>query len=90
MLFNVFSPSTEPVTLFKELSKKEWVQYIVGFLFAQLVAANIIITGVKLTSTILMGWLNNSLAMFIILMGLASAGFIMNKLTPEKLKAFYT
>ena len=90
MLFNVFSPSTEPVTLFKELSKKEWVQYIVGFLFARLVAANIIITGVKLTSTILMSWLNNSLAIIVILMGLASAGFIMNKLTPEKLKAFYT
>lgn len=77
-------------TLIKQFSKKGWLQYIVVFLFAWLVAAIIIIGGAKLTNSIQTGWVNDILAIIIILMALASAGFIMNKLVPEKLKAFYT
>lgn len=76
--------------LFKQLSKKEWLQYIVGFLFAWLVAVIIIIGGAKLTNSIQIGWLGTILGIIIILIGLASAGFIMNKTLPEKLKEFYT
>ena len=75
--------------LFKKLSKKEWLQYIVGSLFAWIVAVIIIIGGSKLTNSIQIGWLDNILAIIIILIGLASAGFIMNKTLPEKLKEFY-
>lgn len=77
-------------TLFKQFSKKEWLQYIVVFLFAWLVAAIIIIGGAKLKNSIQTGWVNDIVAIIIILMALTSAGFIMNKLVPEKLKAFYT
>ncbi|WP_427107814.1 hypothetical protein [Lysinibacillus xylanilyticus] len=76
--------------LFKQLSKKEWLQYIVGFLFAWIVAAIIIIGGSKLTNSIQIGWLDNILTIIIILIGLVSAGFIMNKTSPGKLKKFYT
>ena len=77
-------------TLFKQLSKKEWLQYIVGFLFAWIVAAVIIIGGSKLTNSIQTSWLDNILTIIIILIGLASAEFIINKTLPEKLKEFYT
>ena len=76
--------------LFKQLSKKEWLQYIVGFLFAWIVAAVIIIGGSKLTNSIQISWLDNILTIIIILIGLASAEFIINKTLPEKLKEFYT
>lgn len=75
--------------LFKKLSKKEWLQYIVGFLFAWIVAATIIIGGSKLTNSIQIGWVENILAIIFILLGLASAGFIMSKTLPEKIKEFY-
>ena len=76
--------------LFKQLSKREWLQYIVGFLFAWIVAAVIIIGGSKLTNSIQTSWLDNILTIIIILIGLASAEFIINKTLPEKLKEFYT
>lgn len=76
--------------LFKQLSKKEWLQYIVGFLFAWLVAVIIIIGGAKLTNSIQIGWLGNILGIIIILIGLACAGFILNKTLPQKIKEFYT
>ena len=77
-------------SLFKQLSKKEWIQFIVGFLFAWAVAVIIIIGGSKLTDTIQIAWLNKVLAIIFILIGLAFAGFIMNKFLPEKLKEFYS
>ncbi|MEK4425625.1 hypothetical protein [Solibacillus sp. FSL K6-1523] len=76
--------------LFKQLSKREWLQYIVGFLFAWIVGLIIIIGGSKLTNSIQMGWFDNVFAILFILMGLASAGFIMNKTLPEKLRGFYS
>lgn len=76
--------------LFKQLSKKEWLQYVVGFLFAWLVAVIIIIGSSKLTNSIQIGWLDNILTIIIILIGLASAEFIMNKTLPKKVKEFYT
>ena len=75
--------------LFKQLSKKEWLQYIVGFLFAWIVAIIIIIGGAKLTNSIQIGWLDTILRIIIILIGLVSAGFIMKKTMPGKLKEFY-
>ncbi|MEG0472930.1 MAG: hypothetical protein RR588_11395, partial [Solibacillus sp.] len=76
--------------LFKQLSKREWFQYIAGFLSAWIVAATIIIGSSELTDGIQMGWFNNVLAILFILIGLVSAGFIMNKTLPEKLKEFYS
>ena len=76
-------------TLFKTLSKKEWLQYITVFLFAWAVAVTIIIGGVKLTNTIDHGWIDNILGFIIILIGLILARFILDKLLPEKVKAFY-
>ena len=76
-------------TLFKTLSKKEWLQYITVFLFAWAVAVTIIIGGVKLTNTIDLGWIDTILGIIIILIGLTLARFILEKLLPEKVKAFY-
>lgn len=75
--------------LFKNLSKKEWLQYIVGYLSACAVAAIIIFGRTHLTNSIQTGWLTTILDIIIILIGLAFAGFIFEKLLPEKLKEFY-
>ena len=76
-------------TLFKTMSKKEWLQYITVFLFAWAVAATIIIGGAKLTNTLDLGWISTILGIVIILIALALASFILQKLVPEKVKAFY-
>ena len=76
--------------VFKQLSKKEWLQYILGFLFAWMIAALVIIGGSNLTDAIQIAWLNKVLAIIVILIGLALAGYIMNKTLPEKLKEFYS
>nr|WP_255731509.1 hypothetical protein [Solibacillus sp. MA9] len=76
--------------IFKQLSKKEWLQYTLGFLFAWAVGAIIIIGGSNLTDIIQIAWLNKVLAIIFILIGLAFAGFIMNKTLPRKLKEFYS
>ena len=76
-------------TLFKTLSKKEWLQYITVFLFAWAVAATIIIGGAKLTNTLDLGWISTILGIVIILIALSIASFIFEKLVPEKVKAFY-
>ncbi len=76
--------------IFKELSKKEWLQYILGFLFAWIIGAIVIIGGSNLTDIIQIPWLNKVLAIIFILFGLALGGFIMNKTLPEKLKEYYS
>lgn len=76
--------------VFMQLSKKEWLQYILGFLFAWMIAALVIIGGSNLTDAIQIAWLNKVLAIIVILIGLALAGYIMNKTLPEKLKEFYS
>ena len=76
-------------TLFKTLSKKEWLQYITVFLFAWAVAFTIIIGGAKLTNTLDLGWISTILGIVIILIALALASFILDKLLPEKVKVFY-
>ncbi|MBD8033132.1 hypothetical protein [Solibacillus merdavium] len=76
--------------IFKQLSKKDWLQYGAGFLFAWAVAILVIMGGANLTETIQIGWLENVLEFVIILIGLALAGFIMNKTLPDKLREFYS
>ncbi|WP_274307185.1 hypothetical protein [Solibacillus daqui] len=76
--------------IFKKLSKKEWLQYIVGLLIAWAVAMIIIIGGSNLTEIIQITWLNKVLAIIFILIGLSFAGFIINKTLPEKLKELYS
>ena len=76
--------------LFKQLSKKEWLQYIVGFLFAWSVAAIVSIGGANLSDRIQIDWLNKVLMILFIFIGLALAGFIINKTLPKKLKEFYS
>lgn len=75
---------------FKQLSKKEWFQYIVVLLLAFAVVGIIIIGGFKLTDLILISWLEKTVRIMIALVALTCAGFIMNKALPEKLKAFYS
>lgn len=77
-------------SLFKQLSKKEWVQFSGGFLVAWAAAVIVIIGGSNFTDTVQIAWLVNVLEIAIILMGLALAGFIMNKTLPEKLREFYS
>ena len=77
-------------SLFKQLSKKEWLQFGAGFLVAWAVAVVVIIGGSSFTDTVQIAWLVNVLEIAIILVGLALAGFIMNKTLPEKLREFYS
>ena len=77
-------------SLFKQLSKKERVQFSVGFLVAWAAAVIVIIGGSNFTDTVQISWLVNILEIVIILMGLALAGFIMNKTLPEKIREFYS
>ena len=76
--------------MFKQLTKKEWVQYTAGFLCAWVVAMIIIFGGTNLMKSIQSAWLNKVVAIVFILIGLSFAGFIMKKTLPEKLKDFYT
>ena len=73
-----------------KLSKKEWLQFGAGFLVAWAVAVVVIIGGSNFTDTVQIAWLVNVLEIAIILVGLALAGFIMNKTLPEKLREFYS
>lgn len=75
---------------FKQLSKKEWFQYIVVLLITIAVGMMIIIGGFKLTDLIEISWLKKTVRVMIALIALTCAGFIMNKALPEKLKAFYS
>ena len=75
---------------FKQLSKKEWFQYIVVLLITIAVGMIIIIGGFKLTDLIEISWLKKTVRVMIALIALTCAGFIMNKALPEKLKAFYS
>lgn len=70
--------------VFKQLSKKEWRQYISGFFVAWAIAVIIIIGGVNLTEKIPIVWLNKVLAILFIFTGLTVAGIVMNKTLPEK------
>ena len=79
-------------TVFKQLSKKEWLQFAAGFLLAWAGAVFIIIVigGSNITDMIEITWLNNVLEIGLILIGLALAGIIMNKFLPKKIKQIYS
>lgn len=76
--------------IFKQLSRREWFQYIAGFLLAWAAAVGVIIGSSTLTDALQIGWLNKVLAIVFVLIGLALAGFIINKTLPEKLRQFYS
>lgn len=76
-------------TLFKTLSKKECLQYMTVYLFACAVAVTTVLGGAELTNTIDLGWIDTILGIIIILIGLTLARLILEKLLPEKVKAFY-
>ena len=75
--------------LFRELTKKEWIQYIGGFVVAWGVAVFIIMGGRKIVVQVQISWLNDILAIALILLGLLAAGYIMEKTIPKKLRSFY-
>lgn len=75
--------------VFKQLSKKEWLQFGVSFLTAWAGAVFIIIGGSNITDKIEITWLKSLLEIGVILIGLALAGIIMSKFVPKKIKAFY-
>jgi thiol:disulfide interchange protein len=77
-------------SIFKQLSKKEWVQYILGFLFAWIIGLIVIIGGSNLTDIIQIAWLNKGVVIILVLIALTIAGFIMNITLPAKLKKFYS
>lgn len=76
--------------VFKQLSKKEWLQFGAGFLLAWAGAVLIIIGGSKITDLIEITWLKNLVEIGLILIGLAFAGIIMSKVLPKKIKEFYS
>ena len=76
--------------IFKQLSKKEWLQFGLGFLVAWAVAIIVIMGGSNLTDTMQTAWLVNVLEIVMILIGLALAGLIINKTLPGKLREFYS
>lgn len=76
--------------VFKQLSKKEWLQFAAGFLLAWAGAVFIIIGGSNITDMIEITWLNNVLEIGLILIGLALAIIIMSKILPNKIKEFYS
>ncbi|MEK4387146.1 hypothetical protein MKZ25_15380 [Solibacillus sp. FSL W7-1464] len=75
--------------IFKQLSKKEWLQFGAGFLLAWAGAVFIIIGGANITEMIEIPWLKSLLEIGVILIGLALAGIIMSKILPKKIKEFY-
>ncbi|MCM3722897.1 hypothetical protein [Solibacillus isronensis] len=75
--------------VFKQLSKKEWLQFGAGFLLAWAGAVFIIIGGSNITDMIEITWLKNLMEIGVILIGLALAGIIMSKVLPYKIKEFY-
>lgn len=75
--------------LFHELTKKEWVQYIGGFIVAWGVAVIIIVGGRKIVNQVHISWLNDILVIALILIGLLAGGYIMVKTVPQKLRSFY-
>ena len=75
--------------LFRELTKREWVQYIGGFIIAWGVAVIIIVGGKEIVNQVQISWLNDILGIALILLGLLVAGYIMVKTIPQKLKPFY-
>ena len=75
--------------LLRELTKREWIQYITGFIVAWGVAVIIIIGGRKIVNQVQSSWLHDMLAIAFILLGLLAAGYIMEKTIPQKLRSFY-
>ncbi|OBW57096.1 hypothetical protein A9986_10145 [Solibacillus silvestris] len=76
--------------IFKQLSKKEWLQGGGGFLVAWAVAILIIIGGSNFTDAIQIVWLSKVFEVVLILIGLGLAGYILHKTLPEKLKELYS
>lgn len=76
--------------IFKQLSKKEWLQGGGGFLGAWAVAILIIIGGSNFTDAIQIVWLSKVFEVVLILIGLGLAGYILHKTLPEKLKELYS
>lgn len=76
--------------IFKQLSKKEWLQFGAAFLLAWAIAVFIIIGGSNITDLIEITWLKNLVEIGVILIGLAFAGIIMSKVLPEKIKEIYS
>ena len=75
--------------LFRELTKREWIQYIAGFVVAWGVSVIIIMGGRKMVDQVQISWLNDILAIAFILLGLLAGGYIMEKTIPQKLRTFY-
>ena len=75
--------------LFRELTKKEWVQYIAGFLVAWGVGVIIIIGGRKMVDQVQISWQHDMLGIAFIILGILAGGYIMVKTVPQKLRSFY-
>ena len=74
---------------FRELTKKEWIQCIRGFIVAWGVAVIIIVGGREIVNQVHISWLNDLLGIVLTLLGLLAGGYIMVKTIPQKLKSFY-
>lgn len=75
--------------IFKELTSKEWIQYIVALIVTIIVAAGFILIGKQFTDGISISGLKLTLQIVIILIGLLIGGLVFNKTIPKKLNEFY-
>ena len=83
---SVFKKMYKSRDILKSLSKKEWLQCIVSYSVAFAAIAIIFSFSSKLMDSVQVGWLRSILHNIINLIGLVFVGFMMQKLSPEKLR----
>lgn len=75
---------------FKQLTKKEWFDFIVGYVAGWAVVSIIVVGGaVLMADAISAMWGKVVIFILLLFVGGGLAQFIMNKKLPEKLKGFY-
>lgn len=75
--------------IFKQLTAKEWLQYIVALIVTIVAAAGFILIGKEFTGGISNESMKLAVQIVIILIGLLIGGLVFNKTMPKKLNEFY-
>jgi len=74
---------------FKELNRREWIMYILGFILAFAVTCIVIMGGIHILKLYLNGFLYTISAFVLICIGLILGSFIFKQFIPPALKSFY-
>ena len=74
---------------FAELSKGEWLKYILGFVLSVAVATAVILGGKVVLQLYLSGWLYSVLSIVLIIFGVVIGSLIFLKFIPTPVKSFY-